>query len=96
MSSWGFFDYPFGPARALLAGTLLLRHCTTRIASRIPAWRLPVSGHVACLVTADHGASGANGDDVSRREVHWVSGSGPGKEKNSTKQKNSCTPRGVG
>ena len=35
-----------------------------------------MSGHVACLVTAVHEASGANGDEVSRREVHW-SGSGP-------------------
>ena len=37
-----------------------------------------MSGHVACLVTADRQASGSNGDEVSCREVHWVSGSGPG------------------
>ena len=48
----GLFGYPSGSARALLAGTLPLRYCTTRFASRIPTWRLPVSGHVAWLVTA--------------------------------------------
>ena len=69
------------PLRLESAGTLSLRYCTARFASRIPAWRLPVSGHVACLVTADHGASGANGDEVSRREVHWVGGSGPGRKR---------------
>ena len=62
-----------------LLGLLLLRYCTARFATRIPAWRSPVSGHVACLVTADHDVSGANGDEVSSREVHCVSGSGPGK-----------------
>ena len=75
----GLFGYASGSARALLAWTVPLRYCTTRFASRIPAWRLPVSGHVACLVTADHEASGSNGDEVSRREVHLVSGSGPGR-----------------
>ena len=33
------------------------------------------------LVTAVHEASGANGDEVSRREVHWVSGSDPGRKR---------------
>ena len=37
-------------AHALLAGTLLLRHFPTRFASRVPIWRLPVSGHAAGLV----------------------------------------------
>ena len=73
----GLFGYPAGSARALHAGTLPLRYCTTRFASRILTWRLPVPGQVACLVTAHHEASGANGDEVSRREVHWVSGSCP-------------------
>ena len=40
-----------------------------------------MSGHVACLVTADHGASGANEEEVSRREVQWVSGSCPGRKR---------------
>ena len=88
----GLFGYPSESARALLAGTLPLRHCTARFAGRIPAWRLPVSGHVACLVTADHEVSFANGDEVSSREVlglwFWTR-----TEKNSTEQKNPCTPR---
>ena len=36
------FGYPSGSAGALLDGTLPLRYCTTRFASRIPTWRLPV------------------------------------------------------
>ena len=34
-----------------------------------------MSGHVACLVTADLEVSGRDGAEVSSREVHWVSGS---------------------
>ena len=52
------FGYPSGSACALLAGTLLLRYCTTRFANRITTWRLPVPGHVACLVTPDFEVSG--------------------------------------
>ena len=36
----------------LLAGTLPLRYCTARFASRTATWRLPVSGHVARMVAA--------------------------------------------
>ena len=72
------FGYPSGSACALLAGTLPLRYCTTRFASRITTWRLPVPGHVACLVTANLGVSGASGNEVSHRGVYWVGGSGPG------------------
>ena len=57
-----------------------------------PTWRLPVSGHVACLVTADLEVSGSLGIEVSGRRVLCVSGSGMVK-KNSTKQKPPCTPR---
>ena len=80
------FGYPSGSAAALLAGTLPLRYCTTRFASRIPTWRLPVPGHAASLVTAGIEVPGAPGIEVSCREVHWVGGSGPAR-KNSTKQK---------
>ena len=48
------------------------RYCA---AGRAPTWRLPVSGHVASLVAADLGVEGA------RREVHRVSGSGPGRKR---------------
>ena len=49
------FRYPPGSARALLAGTRPLRYCAARFACRAPTWRLPVSGHVAGLVTACSG-----------------------------------------
>ena len=49
----GLFRYPPGSARALLAGTLPLRYCAARCAGRAPTWRLPVSGQVASLVTAN-------------------------------------------
>ena len=67
----GLFRYPPGSGRALLAGTLPLVYCAARFACSTPTWRLPVSGHVDGLVTANVGAVRA------------------------TKQKNSCTPRGV-
>ena len=40
-----------------------------------------MSGHVACLVTADHEVSGASGNEGSNRGVHWVGGSGPGRKR---------------
>ena len=49
----GLFNYPAGSARALLAGTLPLRFCAARFASRDPTWRLLVPGHVARLVPAN-------------------------------------------
>ena len=52
-----------------------------------------MSGHVACLVTADHEVSGAGGDEVSSREVHWVGGSGPGRKRIRLNRKNPCTRR---
>ena len=56
------FQYPPKSSRALLAGTLPLRYCSTRFASRVPTWRLPVLGHVAGLVHA--GGGGADGSGV--------------------------------
>ena len=35
------FRYPSGSGRALLAGTLPLRYCSTRFACMTPSWRLP-------------------------------------------------------
>ena len=75
------FDYPPGSARALLAGTLPLRYCAARFASRAPTWRLPVPGHVVGLVTAHVGAVREAIVDGASREVHRVSGSGPGRER---------------
>ena len=47
------FQYPPRSSRALLAGTLPLRYCSSRSARRIPLWTLPVPGHVAGLITAE-------------------------------------------
>ena len=49
------FRYPPRSAAALLGGTLPLRYCAGRFASRIPTWRLPVDGHVIGLVSDDSG-----------------------------------------
>ena len=49
------FRYPPVSGRALLAGTLPLRYCAARFACRTPTWRLPDSGHVVDLVTAEVG-----------------------------------------
>ena len=76
--------------RALLAGTLPLRYCAARFACKTTPGRLPVSGHVVDLVTARVGAVQETLVEGDGHEVLWVS-----TEKNSTKQKNSCTPRGV-
>ena len=46
------FRYPSGSGRALLAGTLPLRYCSTRFACMTPSWRLPVLGSVSNLVAA--------------------------------------------
>ena len=74
------FQYPPRSSRALLAGTLPLRYCAARFASRVPTWRLPVSGQVAGLVTADLGVVEGDGVEDPRREVHWVSGSQLGRK----------------
>ena len=66
------FRYPVGSGRALLAGTLPFRYCFARFACRTPTWRLPASGGVVDLVTANV----ADGYRVvlatGRREVFWV------------------------
>ena len=84
----GLFRYPPGSGRALLAGTLLLRCCAARFACRTPTWWLPVSGHVVGLV-----AAGATVADGARQEVHWVSGSGPGRKRIRLNRKSPSTPR---
>ena len=70
------FRYPVGSGRALLAGTLSLSYCFDRFACRSPTWRLPASGGVVNLVTANV----ADGHRVvlaaGRREVFGVRNSG--------------------
>ena len=82
----GLFRYPPGSGRSLLAGTVPLRYCAARFACRTPIWRLLVSGHVVGLVAAATDIGREAVVDGSLQAVHWV---------NSTKQENSCTPRGI-
>ena len=77
----GLFRCTPGSGRALLAGALLLRYCAARFACRTPTWRLPVSGHVDDLVAASIGAVREVDVDGVGQEVHWVSGSGPGRKR---------------
>ena len=51
------FRYPPRSAPTLLAGTVLLKYCAVRFARRVTTWRLSVSGHAACLVTAEGGVA---------------------------------------
>ena len=70
------FGYPSGSVGALLDGTLPSRYCTTRFASRIPTWRLPVPGHAATPVTTGGEVPGTLGIEASSRRVLRFSGSG--------------------
>ena len=72
------FRYPSDSGRALRAGTLPLRYCSTRFACMTPSWRLPVLGSVGNLVAAYSDAGHRAAFDEVDRDVFWVSGSGPG------------------
>ena len=77
----GLFRYPPGSGHALLAGTLPLRYCAARFACRTPTWRLPDSGCVAGLVTAEVGVVREAVVGGAAHEVFWVGGSGPGRKR---------------
>ena len=87
--------YPPLSGPALLAGTLLLKYCAVRFASRVLAWHVPVSGHVACLVTAESGVTEAVGVEVGGEGVWWVNGSGPGRKRLRLNRKNPAHLAGV-
>ena len=53
-----------------------------------------MSGHAASLVTADLRVTESGGAEVSSREVHWVSSSGPGRKRIRLNRKKTCAPRG--
>ena len=57
-----------------------------------PTWRLPVSGHVNDLVAASIGAVREVDVDGVGQEVHWVSGSRPGRKRIRLNRKKPCTP----
>ena len=82
------FQYPPWSSRALLAGTLPLRYCAAKFATKVPTWRLPVSGHAASLVTAHPRVADDGGAEVASWEVQWVSGSGTGRKRIRLKRKN--------
>ena len=52
-----------------------------------------VPGCVADLVTASVGAVREEFVDGADQEVHWVSGSGPGRKRIRLNRKKPCTPR---
>ena len=88
------FQYAPRSAHSLLAGTVPLRLCAVWFASRVPTWRLPVSGHAAGLATADLGIVDGDGDRVVHEEVRWSSGSGPGRKRIRPNRKKPFTSRG--
>ena len=88
------FRYPSGSGRALLDGTLPLRYCSTRFACVTPSWRLPALGSVRSLVAAYSDAGHMVAVDEVGRDVHWISGSGSGRNRIRLNRKNSCTPCG--
>ena len=69
---------PPGSGRDLLAGSLPLRYCAARFACSVPTWRLPETGHVAGLVTADTGVEDRV-VDCADEVVSWVRGCGLGR-----------------
>ena len=46
------FGYPAASGAGLLAGTLPLRYFSENFARRIPTWRLPENGSVACFLAS--------------------------------------------
>ena len=82
------FQYPPKSSRALLDGTLPLRYCSTRFASRVPTWSLPMPGHVAALVHAGVGSAADGEAPMGDEGVHWVGSSGPGRKRIRLNRKN--------
>ena len=73
------FQYLPRSSGALPAGTLPLRYCSARFASRTPFWALPVPGRVAGLITAEDQAAQVGEAEVVRRGVDFVDVSGSGR-----------------
>ena len=68
-------------ARASLAGTLPFRYCAARFACRTPTWRCQFLVLLVDLDAAYSDAGHRAAVDEVGREVHWVSGSGPGRKR---------------
>ena len=61
------FRYPPGSSGALLNGSLPLRYCSSKFASKTPFWVLPVPGHVARLISVQDQATPVGEAEVSGR-----------------------------
>ena len=68
-----FTAFSPGSSGALLAGSLPLRYCSSKFASRTPFWILLVPGHVAGLITVQGQAAVVGRAEVARR-VSGLSG----------------------
>ena len=75
------FHYPPRSSGALLAGSLPLRYCSAKFASRTPLWALPIPGHVAGLVTDGVRAAQIGEAAVVSRAVDFVDASGSGRKR---------------
>ena len=89
------FHHPPKSSGALLAGTLPLRYCSAKFASRTPFWALPVPGHVAGLIAAEVQAAPVSEAEVARRCVEFVGVSGLGRKRFRLNRKKPSTPRGT-
>ena len=61
------FHYLAGSSAALRDGTLPLRYCSFKFASKTPFWVLPVPGHVSGLVTVHDQPAAVGGAEVVNR-----------------------------
>ena len=73
---------------SLLTGSLPLRYCSAKFASRTPCWALPVPGHVTGLIADDVRAAQVGEALVVRRGVDFVGASGSGRKRFRLNRKN--------
>ena len=64
-----------------LAGTLPLRYCSAKFASKTPFWALPVPGHVARLISVEVQVAQVGEAEVVRHGVHFAGISGSGRRR---------------
>ena len=76
----------------MLAGTLPLRYCFDRFACRTPTWRLPVSGRVVDLVTANVADGHRVVPATGKREVLGVRNSSLRRKRFDSAEKKPSTP----
>ena len=89
------FHYPPRSSGALLAGSLPLRYCSARFASRTPFGALPVSGNVAGLIADGVRAAQVGEAAVVSRGVEFVGVSGSGRKRFQLNRRKPSTSRGT-